>query len=134
MISRTLPIFFILFVSSNLFAQTTKNIDSIETDNPCFQKQPERFGIIKKADLNSFVVRRIEITGNTRLRDSFFREKFAFQPGDVFSKRLLDKSILNFNKLKQIKPITMNNVRARIDSQNQDIDLLVCVVEKPRLN
>lgn len=86
--------------------------------------------LIEEAESNRYRVRRIEIVGNATIRHRVFVDKMAFVEGDIFTRKLLEKSIKNVSKIKQIYPIRLENVEVRVDRKSRDIDLVFVVVER----
>lgn len=100
----------------------------------CLQSPEVRERLIKKAESEKYVIRRIEITGNTYVRDRTFRERIApsFSEGDIFNKKVLKKAAREISKIRAIYPITLADVELRLVDQNKDIDFIFCVEEKQR--
>jgi outer membrane protein assembly factor BamA len=119
---------FLGFLSISVLAQETTK-DSTEL-NPCYQDASEKLQLIKEAEENRFYVRRIEMVGNERTRHRVFVKKMAFIEGDVFTFELLEKTIKNISKLKEIYPISLENVEIYIDRQNREMDFVFCVKER----
>ncbi len=120
----------------SIFAQKKQNdLDKLE---PCYQDKDEKFQLIKKAEDNEFRIRRIYFVGNTFTRDRTFREntKDAFNEGYIFTQKSLTESIKGINKLKTIKPITLDNVSVRLaGDENRDLNVIdfdICIQETKR--
>lgn len=98
----------------------------------CLQPPEVRERLIRKAEREKYVIRRIEITGNIYVRDRTFRERMAssFNEGDIFNKKVLKKGVGNISKIRAIYPITLADVELRLDEQNKDIDFIFCVQER----
>ncbi len=109
------------------------NFDICVQEINVFLTHEERAALIKsieEAEANEYYVRRIEIAGNLTTRHRVFAEKMAFGEGDIFTRKLLEKSIKNVSRIKQIYPIRLDNIEVRLDKNSKDIDLLFVVVER----
>jgi outer membrane protein assembly factor BamA len=120
------------FAVFSAFAQTEKS----EAAKPCSQDKAEKLELLKKAEDNQYNIRHIYIVGNTYTRYRTFREYMAeeFNEGYIFTRKNLDKSIKGINKLKTIKPITLDNVEVRLEKDEvrnlNVIDFDICVEQK----
>ena len=85
---------------------------------------------IEEAEANEYNVRRIEIAGNATTRHRVFSEKMALHEGDIFTRKLLEKSVANVSRIKQIYPISLDNVEVRLDKSAKAVDLVFVVVER----
>jgi hypothetical protein len=110
----------------------TKSLKESKSRKWCLQPPEVRERLIKKAESEKYVIRRIEITGNIYLRDRTFRERIAasLNEGDIFNKKVLKKGARDISKIRAIYPITLADVELRLDEQNKDIDFIFCVQEK----
>lgn len=98
--------------------------------NPCNQAKKDTIRDIKNAEANTYRISRIEIWGNTYTRDKDFRNAMILKGGDIFTKKSLDETIANFGKMKQLKPVTIKNIKMSLDTENKDIYMIFCVEEK----
>lgn len=88
--------------------------------------------VMNEAESSGYTVRRVEFTGNQRLRDNLLRNQFVQKEGNVFSRKLLDQSLQNFNRLGSVYPVTMAEVEARLDPGGKMIDLTIYFRERRR--
>jgi hypothetical protein len=126
--------FILLIVLGSLlsFAQT----EISEETKPCSQNSAEKMQLIKKAEENQYNIRHIYLVGNTYTRHRTFRKYMAeeFNEGYIFSQKNLMKSIVGINKLKTIKPISLDNIEVRLEKDSvrnlNVIDFDICVEQK----
>jgi outer membrane protein assembly factor BamA len=124
--------FKILFLIS-LFVVTciSASAQTKAKNKPCDQKSVEKAQLIKETEKKyQYRVKRIEFVGNEFIRDRVLREKLAFEEGDIFTKELLEKSIKNLSKSKELYPISLKDVRIYLDKSSKDIGLVFCVKER----
>jgi len=88
--------------------------------------------LIQKAETNRYTMRRVEFSGNQHIRDQFLRKQFVQGEGDLFSRKLLEQSLKNFNSLGSLYPVTFNDVEARLNREEKLIDLTVYLRERRR--
>jgi len=86
--------------------------------------------LIHEAEQTEYTVRRVEFVGNTHIRDSKLRRGFVQQEGDVFSKRLVGRSLRNFSRLAPVYPVTFKDVEVRLDRQYKLIDFTIYFRER----
>lgn len=98
--------------------------------NPCNQAKQTTLQIIKEAEASDYRIRRIEIWGNFYTRDKDFRNEMVLSEGDLFTKKLLDETMKNFNKMGKIKNFSLKNMKMTLDSKNRDAYIIFCVKEK----
>ena len=106
------------------------------TKNPdCGFKKEVLDPLIDEAERGQFNTLRVEIVGSTYTRDREFRKKMenGMSEGDIFTRAALERSIRNVGKMKQIYPLTLEDVEVRLDRTHRLINLVICVVQKPRL-
>jgi hypothetical protein len=84
------------------------------------------------AEETEYCVRRVEFVGNDYVRDNVVRREFTQQEGDVFSRKALETSLRNFNRLGLFYPVTLNDVEVRLDSDDGLIDITIYFRERPR--
>lgn len=122
----------ILFVAVALFSIFSETVRG-DKPNPCAQSKAEKLRLIKKAEDNEYNIRRIEIFGNTDTRYPTFRKHWDrnFGEGSIFTRESLMKSIAGTNKLKTIKPISLDNIAVRLEENDKRgwnaIDFVICV-------
>ncbi len=104
--------------------------------NPCSQNKAEKLQLLKKAEENEYNIKRIEISGNTYTRYRTFRGHWEknFNEGDIFTQEALLKSIKGINKIKSIKPISLDNIEVRLEENDNrgwnSINFVICVEQK----
>jgi hypothetical protein len=100
----------------------------------CGMKKAELDMLIQDAERNGFLIRRIEIVGNTYSRYQEFNKRMAanFHEGYPFTIKALDASLRNISKLKTIYPIGSEDLEVRLDRQSKDVDIIFCVRQKPK--
>lgn len=103
-----------------------------QTKTFCQQDAATQSQLIRDSQERAYVTRRIEVTGNTYVRDEEVMNRFVLKPGDIFTELGLQKSVRNVSKLSSIYPIGLKNVEIILDRQRFDVDLIVCVKERPR--
>lgn len=92
----------------------------------------ERESLLREAIANQYTVRRVEFTGNESTRDNVLRRRIFLQEGEVFTRRNLQRSIADLNKLKIMYPLTMRDVFVRLDRSDKLIDLTLRFRERRR--
>lgn len=114
------------------FAVFTQNEDKIYS---CSQNKAEKTQLISKAESNQLHIREITFYGNTFTRYRTFRENMAdfFNEGYIFSQKNLTKSIKGINKIKSIRPISLDNIEVLIKKDETSgidvIDFNICIQE-----
>jgi hypothetical protein len=124
----TLAVFLICFTNFT-FAEA---FDDNEAPSPCFQSAEKKLKLIKEAEEMEFNVKRVELSGNGRIRYYVFAERFAFMEGDIFTFANLLKSIEGVSKVRGVYPITLSNVKIQLEKPNNQINVLFCVAEKKK--
>src|SRR5262245_22266895 len=103
---------------------------------PASSTKPDEAGyysqLMSEAEAREFTVRRVEFAGNAHIRDNVLRKQFMQTEGDVFSRRLLDQSLANFNRQGLVYPVTLNDIEVWLDREEKLIDIAVCFRERPR--
>jgi len=100
---------------------------------PCSQSVAEQAALIRKAQMNKYIIRRLEFIGNERIRDGVLRRRILLQEGEFFTRGILIKSLINVSKLKLIYPVRLRNVIVKLDNQEKTIDVLICFKERRRV-
>lgn len=88
--------------------------------------------LLREAEKNGYTMRRVEFSGNEHIRDNVLRRQFVQGEGDVFSRKLVDQGLKNFNSLGTLYPVTLNDVEARLDREEKLIDLTIYFRERRR--
>lgn len=99
----------------------------------CSQPASEQDEIIREAERDQYVTRRVEFLGNAHTRDYTLRRKVAIglQEGELFTRWNVIRSLRNVSKLKKIiYPVSIKDVVLRIDRTNKLIDVNICFREK----
>jgi hypothetical protein len=86
--------------------------------------------LLSDAESAKYTVRRVEFTGNVRVSDQVLRKQLVHQEGDMFSRKLLDESLKNLSSIKEIYPVTLADVVARLDREEKLIDLTIAFRER----
>lgn len=98
---------------------------SMKTDEAGYYSQ-----LMNEAESTQYTARRVEFSGNQHIRDNVLRKQFVQQEGDLFSRKLLDQSLKNFNNLGTLYPVTLNDIGARLDREEKLIDLTIYFRER----
>ena len=100
----------------------------------CRQSQSDRERFIDEATRASFVIRRVEISGSTYTRHREFvkRMRPGLLEGDAFTRAALEKSIRRISKMDLIYPLTTDDVELRLDRADRNVDIVICVRQKPK--
>ena len=96
------------------------------------QIDSEQSKLIDEAEKNKYLVRRIEFVGNANTRHHILARRVLFTEGDVFTRKLLERSLSNLSKLKIIKPVRLQDVEVYLDREEKLIDLNILIREKRR--
>jgi outer membrane protein assembly factor BamA len=88
--------------------------------------------LMSYAESAKYTMRRVEFAGNLHVRDNVLRKHFVQQEGDIFSRKLLDESLKNLGSVKEIYPVTLADVMARLDREEKLIDLTIAFRERRR--
>jgi len=91
--------------------------------------------LVDEAERKQFNVRRVEIAGSAYTRDRAFRKRMVvgMTEGDIFTRAALERSVRNIGKMKEVYPITLQDVEVRLNREDKVIDVVICVIQKPRL-
>jgi Surface antigen variable number repeat len=100
----------------------------------CSQPAVERDALIREAEGNQFIVRRVEFLGNAHTSDFVLRRRMInLTEGDVFTRGNLVKSLASVSKLKaMIHPVKLGDVMIHLDRAEKLIDMEICFREKPQ--
>jgi outer membrane protein insertion porin family len=77
-----------------------------------------------------FVVRRIELSGNTTTRDKVIRRELLLDEGSLFNDRLWELSLLRLNQLNYFETIKPDNADLKKNVKNGTVDIRLKVKEK----
>ncbi|NNE98448.1 MAG: hypothetical protein HKN25_05445 [Pyrinomonadaceae bacterium] len=99
-------------------------------DCPCFQDRAEKQKILDGIRPGEFRSRRIAFIGNITLHDRELRKNIAFEEGDLFTIKVLYKSIEGLNRMKKIYPVSLKNVKITLSTESKSIDTVFCVKER----
>jgi len=101
-----------------------------EGQHKCGQTAAEQTPLLREAIDNRYTLRRIEFIGNETIRDYVLRRRVLLREGDYFSQRNLVKSLASLNKLRQLYPVTMNDVIVQLERSDKLIDVVLCFRER----
>ena len=123
----------LLLFTNILWGQSNEKA-SLQDESPCAQTKDVRNPLIDEAERNEFNTLRVEISGNTytRGREFWKRMSAGLNEGDIFTRRALEETVRRISKMKSIYPISMENVLVRLNRTTEQIDILFCVIQKPR--
>jgi outer membrane protein assembly factor BamA len=88
--------------------------------------------LVNEAEQKGFAVRRIEISGSTYTGHRTFVKRMVMDEGDLFTRANLERTVRGISRMKEIYPIKVENVEVRLDRDDTSIDILICVIQKPR--
>ena len=77
--------------------------------------------VFNQTSIDPYYINKITINGNTITRDHTIRSKLYFEPGDIYNKGLVDRSIKSLNRLKYINNTKIKN----ISNENGNFDIEV---------
>jgi outer membrane protein assembly factor BamA len=101
--------------------------NSVKADEAGYYSQ-----LMSDAESAKYTLRRVEFSGNQHIADSVLRKQLVHQEGDIFSRKLLDESLKNFSSVREIYPVTLADVVARLDREEKIIDLTIEIRERRR--
>ncbi len=113
------------------FAQTDGKPVS-EEHKRCEQARETKDSLIDEADREVFVLRRVSFSGNIYTHDRELRKRGNLHEGDIFTRKVLETGIKRISKMKSIYPMTIDNVEITLDRPRKDIDIHICVGQKPK--
>jgi hypothetical protein len=137
-------VIFILLISflTYLPGQAAKSVQTIkasvaqDSDNAplkCSQPAAEQVPLIRLAEENQYIVRRVELLGNRYIRDNTLRRRLELiQEGEVFKREKLIRSLESVSRLKNIYPVKLRDVIINLDRPIKEVDVLICFKEKRR--
>ena len=102
------------------------------TQTPCSAPDPQQDKLLKEAEKNGYVTRRVCFWGNVETRDIVFRRAILLNEGDQFSNDYLQRSLKNLSKLKVIYPVRSDNVKAFFNKEDKTIDFVFCLKEREK--
>jgi len=88
--------------------------------------------MMSDAESAKYTLRRVEFSGNEHIRDAVLRKQLVHQEGDLFSRKLLDESLKSLSSIREIYPVTLADVVARLDREEKLIDLTIAFRERRR--
>ncbi|MBA2524757.1 MAG: hypothetical protein H0V18_03085 [Pyrinomonadaceae bacterium] len=102
-------------------------------NSPCSQRPAEQSSLIRKAQKNKYLIRRLEFIGNENIRDQVLRRRILLQEGNVFRRAVLVKSLANLSKFKKmIYPVRPRDVMVQLNDEEKTINVLMCFKERAR--
>jgi surface antigen-like variable number repeat protein len=102
------------------------------SNSPCSQPVAEQSSLIRKAQKNKYLIRRIEFIGNQNTRDNVLRRRVLLQEGNVFKRAILVKSLARVSTLRMVYPVKLSDVVAHLNDDEKTIDVLICFKERRR--
>ena len=95
----------------------------------CSQPTQEQEVIIREAENDRYITRRVEFIGHRYTRDEVLRRRIniGLQEGEFFTRRNLLRSLQNVSKLKQIYPVKMRHVELHLNRSELTIDVTICL-------
>ncbi len=123
-----------ILVLSSSQAALGKVADDAAEKEPCGQTKVIRDPLIDEATAKYFNTRRVEISGSTYTRHRKFVRHMedGLMEGNIFTLTALEKTVKRISKMKSIYPITMDNIEIHLDREQNDIDIVICVEQRPR--
>ncbi|SRR6266542_5929979 len=104
---------------------------SKDTASPCTHSAAGQFKLIREAETNKYLIRRVEFIGNENTRDFVLRRRMGLlQEGELFTRRKLVKSLSNVSRLKIIYPVQIADVFLHLDESEKIVDLHICFRER----
>ncbi|HSS20689.1 MAG TPA: POTRA domain-containing protein [Pyrinomonadaceae bacterium] len=88
--------------------------------------------LMADAERESYAVRRVEFIGNEHTRDHIIRRRMLQNEGDVFRRSLLEQSLKNVSRLRNLRPVDIRDVEVRLNRDNKSIDFAIYLVERRR--
>ena len=103
-----------------------------ESDLKRSQPAKEQGPLIREAEKNHYLVRRVEFLGNVRTRDNVLRRRLnLINEGEVFTRGKLMASLANVSRLtKVIYPVRLSDVVIHLDRENREVDIEINFTEK----
>jgi hypothetical protein len=101
--------------------------NSVKADEAGYYSQ-----LLNDAESAKYTLRRVEFSGNQHLADGVLRKQLVHQEGDIFSRKLLDESLKNLSSIREVYPVTLADVVARLDREEKLIDLTISIRERRR--
>jgi outer membrane protein assembly factor BamA len=99
-------------------------------DNGCSQNLREQSQLISEAEASEYWIRRVEFLGNATIRSKVLARRVFLVEGDIFTRKVLERSVRSLSKLKIIKPVQLSDVEVKLVREHKVIDFLICVQEK----
>ena len=98
----------------------------------CSQPAREQDAIIREAENDRYITRRVEFIGHTYTRDTELRRRIniGLQEGEFFTRRNLLRSLQNVSKLKQIYPVNMYDVELQLNRLDRTVDVTICFQQR----
>jgi len=96
-------------------------------------KKSDQLRIINEAARKHYTLRRIEFVGNKSISDDVLRRRTrGLREGDIFKQVVLRNSLASLSRLKNIKPVGIRDVEARLDRAEKLIDITIPITERRR--
>lgn len=101
-------------------------------DNGCSQDPKEQSQLIREAESKHYSIRRVEFLGNTSIRHNVLAKRLFFTEGDIFTRKLLERSLKNLSRLKIIESVRLIDVEVNLVREYEGIDIQFCIKERRR--
>jgi outer membrane protein assembly factor BamA len=79
---------------------------------------------------DTFIIRRVEFSGNRRTRDSVLRRNTLLNEGDPFSEKILLKTIRRINKLGLFYKVKREHVILEFNKERKLVDIQIKLKER----
>lgn len=119
----------LIFVLALCLSSSAQKNEKLVKVNSCRQDKKVKLRAIEDSE-NKYRIGRIEILGNIFIHDREIRQRILSKEGDIFTRKSLDQTIENFSKWDILKPVTIQNIKISLDSENKDVYMIFCVEEK----
>ena len=101
-----------------------------QINSACRQSSDEQGAILAKAEKEKYLVGRVEFIGNAKTRDSVLRRRILLQEGEVFTRKVLTKSLTNVSRLNMIHPVRLNDVIGELNEKEKTVNVRICFQER----
>jgi hypothetical protein len=98
----------------------------------CSQAAATQDALIREAEKERFILRRLELIGNVNTPDELLHQRIASRMplGEPFRRDNLISSLKSLSRLKMLYPVRMKDVVARLDRAEKTLVLRICFKEK----
>ena len=122
---------FALLLAICFFAQFAFGQSS---NNDKIQQLSELRSLIEKAEQNQYNVKWVEFCCPEKVRGRVLFGKISkfINEGDIFTRQSLYKSLAVLSKLKEIYPVSIENVNVRLDEEKRIINITYNIQERKK--